>query len=60
VGARTRILLAAAGLLVAAWAAATPIELASLPPPEPPKPVDQSTDSGTMLDDGSIVMELRT
>jgi hypothetical protein len=60
VGHRTWILLTAAGLLVAAYAAAMPIALASLPPPEPPRPTDQSTDTGTMLDDGSIVMEVRS
>jgi hypothetical protein len=55
---RIRILFAGAGLLVGAHLAASPLTLASLPPPEPPRPIDQGT--GTMLDDGSVVMELRT
>jgi hypothetical protein len=55
-GYRILNLLAAAALLVAAGV--YPVRLASLPPTAPPAPVDQGT--GTMVDDGSIVMELRT
>ena len=59
---RYRFLLIAAALLaaVSARAIASNIELASLPPPEPPKPADQSKETGPLLDDGSVVMEVRT